>query len=209
MATLRPFHISIPDARLQRLHSKLALTDFPSELETDIAQPWSRGPPRSEIKQLTQYWLNGFNWRKVEEALNTNFPQFLTTINVRGFGDYDVHFVHLRSNIKNAIPLIFLHGWPGNFYEGTKFSKLLVNSDGKAEPAFHVVMPSLVDHGFSSGSRTVCAFALSHVIDRVLTLRQADFHIDQHAEIAHKLMLQLGYTQYGTSTAHLDSPEQV
>ena len=208
MSTIRPFHISIPDARLHRLHSKLALTDFPSELETDISQPWSRGPPTSEIKQLTQYWLNGFDWRKAEKALNDNFPQFMTTINVQSFGNYDIHFAHLRSKVKNAIPLVFLHGWPGNFYEGSKFSKLLVDSNGKAEPAFHVVVPSLVDHGFSSGSRTVCIYAPSDIASCVLTVRQANFHIDQHAEVAHKLMLQLGYNQYGTSTAYLSNRNQ-
>ncbi len=156
MAEIRSYRIAVPGARLQRLHSKLALTDFPSELESDIAQPWSRGPPTAIIKQLTEYWLNGFSWRKAEALLNEKLPQYKTTIRVQDFGDYDIHFVHLRSKIRHAIPLIFLHGWPGNFYEGSKIAHMLVNGDGSVEPAFHVVTPSLVDHGFSSGSRTVC-----------------------------------------------------
>ena len=156
MAQIRPFRIDIPDSRLQRLHSKLALTDFPSELESDVTAPWSRGPPVSSVKQLAEAWLNTFDWRKAEKSLNDSLPQYTTTINVRGFGDYDIHFVHLRSRVKNAIPLIFLHGWPGNFYEGSKVAHLLVKGNGNSQPAFHVVIPSLIDHGFSSGSRTVC-----------------------------------------------------
>lgn len=156
MAMIRQFRIDIPDARLQRLHSKLALTDFPSELESDITQPWSRGPPKSTIKQLTQHWLNGFDWRRAEATVNDTLPQCMTTINIAGFGDYDIHFVHLRSKVKNAIPLIFLHGWPGSFYEGSKIAHPLVNGEGDNQPSFHVVIPSLVDHGFSSGSRRVC-----------------------------------------------------
>jgi hypothetical protein len=156
MAQIRLFRIAIPDSRLQRLHSKLALTDFPSELESDITAPWSRGPPASSIKQLAEYWLSNFDWRKAEKSLNDSLPQHTATINVHGFGDYDIHFVHLRSKTKNAIPLIFLHGWPGNFYEGSKVAYLLAEGNGSSEPAFHVVIPSLVDHGFSSGSRTVC-----------------------------------------------------
>lgn len=156
MSEVQRFRIAIPDARLQRLRSKLALTDFPSELESDKAQPWSRGPPTATVKQLAEHWLNGFDWRKAEASLNENLPQYKTTVHVQDFGDYDIHFVHLQSKVRNAIPLIFLHGWPGNFYEGSKIAHPLVNGDGSTEPAFHVVIPSLVDHGFSSGSRTVC-----------------------------------------------------
>lgn len=155
MSNIRPFRIAIPDSRLERLRAKLALTDFPSELETDISNPWSRGPLKSSVKQLADYWLNHFDWRKAEASLNDNFPQFTATIYVSGFGNYDIHFIHLRSKVKNAIPLIFLHGWPGSFYEGTKIAHPLINGDGHSQPAFHVVIPSLVDHGFSSSSRTV------------------------------------------------------
>ena len=132
MAQIRPFRIAIPDSRLQRLRSKLALTDFPSDLESDITAPWSRGPPASSIKQLVEHWLNHFDWRKAEKSLNDSLPQYITTISVHGFGDYDVHFVHLRSERKTAIPLIFLHGWPGNFYEGSKLARLLVEGNGRS-----------------------------------------------------------------------------
>ena len=155
MTEIHSFRLAIDDARLQRLRSKLALTDFPSELPSDAETAWLRGPPLASIKELADYWLNGFNWRKAEATLNDALPQFTTTINVTGFGNYDLHFVHLRSKVPNAIPLIFLHGWPGCFYEVSKMAHPLIDGNGKSEPAFHVIAPSLIDHGFSSRSRSV------------------------------------------------------
>lgn len=155
MAEIRPFQIAIHDTKLERLRAKLALTDFPSELSSDISNPWSRGAPTASIKRLAEYWLNGFDWRNAEAQLNDTLPQYTTTINVDDFGGYDIHFVHLRSRVENAIPLLFLHGWPGSFYEVSKIAHALTEGNGTSEPAFHIIAPSLVDHGFSSGSRTV------------------------------------------------------
>lgn len=155
---IRPFKIAVDQYRLDRLKKKLELADLPSELETDTSQPWARGPPTASIRDLLAYWTNTFDWRKAEATLNNTLPQFTTTLRLDGHGEYDIHFVHLRSNAPDAIPLIFLHGWPGSFYEVSKIARpLAANGDGHS-PSFHVVAPSLVDHGFSSGSRTVSTF---------------------------------------------------
>ena len=167
-APIRPFQISIPDSRLERLHQKLALTDSPSELESDAESPWSRGAPTTEIRRLVECWRDGFNWRKAEAFLNDGLPQSRTKIKVDTFGSYDIHFVHLRSKVDNAIPLLFLHGWPGNFMKVLKIAHPLADGDGETEPAFHVVALSLVYHGFFSGSRTVCQ-CCSHCVQQVLT----------------------------------------
>lgn len=152
---IRPFRIAVAEIRLERLKKKLELTDLPSELETDTSNEWMRGPPTASIRSLLEYWTNTFDWRKAEATLNDLLPQFTTTIPVDGQGEYDIHFVHLRSTPSNAIPLIFLHGWPGSFYEVSKIAHALAESGNGTLPSFHVVAPSLVDHGFSSGSRTV------------------------------------------------------
>ena len=133
MAEIHPFQISVPESRLKRLHAKLALIDFPSELESDTAVPWSRGPPTYTIKTLTEYWRNDFDWRKAEKSLNETLPQFITALDVEGSGDYKIHFVHLKSKAMNAIPLLFLHGWPGSFYEVLKIAHPLANGDGISE----------------------------------------------------------------------------
>lgn len=152
MASITPFKIAIPDNRIQHLKQKLALTDFPDEvLDTD--DPWARGVPLSEIKRLTQYWEQSFDWRKAEAELN-QFPQYTTKIAVDGFDTYDVHFIHQPSMATDAIPLLFIHGWPGSFIEVTKILPDLVRTED-GSPSFHMVAPSLVDFGFSSGNKTV------------------------------------------------------
>ena len=152
MQHIIPFKIAIPNDKIHRLKQKLALTDFPDEI-VDTDDPWSRGSPLADIKRLALYWEKGFDWRKVEVRLN-EFPQYITKIEVDGFDTYDVHFVHQPSAVPNAIPLLFVHGWPGSFIEVTKVLPQLVQG-GKGFPAFHVVAPSLLDFGFSSASKKV------------------------------------------------------
>jgi hypothetical protein len=150
MSSPTPFKIAISDEKLNRLKQKLALTDFPDQVATDDA--WSRGAPLSDIKRLAQYWGNGFDCRKAEAKLN-ELPQFIAKVPVDGFDTYDVHFIHQKSSVKNAIPLLSLHSWPGSFIESTKILPELVR--GGDSPAFHVVAPSLIDYGFSAASKKV------------------------------------------------------
>jgi pimeloyl-ACP methyl ester carboxylesterase len=150
MSPVTPFRIAIPDAKIQRLKQKLALTDFPDEI-SDLDDPWSRGSSLNNVKRLARYWEKGFDFPKAEETLNA-FPQFTTPIEVEGFDTYDIHFVHQQSSNINAIPILFIHGWPGSFVEVTKILPDLVKG-GTGSPAFHVVAPSLVDFGFSSANK--------------------------------------------------------
>ncbi|RMD40934.1 hypothetical protein DV735_g4184, partial [Chaetothyriales sp. CBS 134920] len=174
MPEIKPYKIDVPQAKIDRLKQKLALADFPDEVADE--EPWVRGPPLADIKRLAAYWADGFDWRKAEAKLN-QYPHYTTEIPIDNFGAFDVHFIHQRSHVPNAIPLIFIHGWPGSFIEATKILPLLVQG-GKDFPAFHVVALSLIDFGFSavSGKKGFSSF--------------------QHAETAHKLMLRLGYTEY-------------
>jgi hypothetical protein len=160
MSRITPFKISIPEGKINRLKQKLALTDFPDEI-VDFNDAWSRGSPLTDIKRLTSYWENKFDWRKAESKLN-EFPQYVTQIEVSGFDTYDVHFIHQPSPVTNAIPLLFVHGWPGSFVEATKILPELVKG-GEAFPAFHVVAPSLPDFGFSSASKKVRVERAYHV----------------------------------------------
>lgn len=152
MSSIKPYKIAISDDQIQRLKHKLALTDYPDAV-VDTENPWARGVPLSEIKRLASYWEKGFDWRKEEARLN-QFPQYTTKIAVDGFDTYNVHFIHQASAVANAIPLLFIHGWPGSFIEITKILPELVEASGDF-PAFHVVAPSLVDFGFSSANTKV------------------------------------------------------
>ena len=117
---------------------------------------WDTGPPLSEMSSLLTYWKESYDWRAVESKLN-ELPHFTVPIDIEGFGELEMHFVHVRSKRANAIPLIFVHGWPGSFYEGTKLIPDLTEpKDGEGEaPAFDIVLPSLIGFGFSEGVKKV------------------------------------------------------
>ncbi|KAI4751079.1 alpha/beta-hydrolase, partial [Aureobasidium sp. EXF-8846] len=75
-------------------------------------------------------------------------PNFKTNVNVDGFGDIELHFLHQQSPAPDAVPLLFVHGWPGSYVEVTKMLHLLErNANGVS---FHVVAPSLPNFGWSA-----------------------------------------------------------
>ncbi|KAI4601004.1 hypothetical protein KJ359_013169 [Pestalotiopsis sp. 9143b] len=179
MTTITPYRIAVPDSELADLKDRLSRTRFPDELD---GAAWDLGVPLADVKRLAAYWARSFDWRRAEAALNDGFPQYTAPIAVDGFGSIDVHFIHQRSARPGAVPLVFVHGWPGSFLEGTKLVGPLSRGDGGDEggPAFHVVVPSLPNFGFSGG------------------VAQRGFSIAQHAEAVHRLMLALGYDRYAT-----------
>lgn len=103
---MEPFTVSIPDSALDKLFQKLSATIFPDELE-EAGRGY--GAPLTDIKRLTQYWRNSYDWRKHEEKIN-ELPNYKTPIQVDGFGTLDIHFVHQKSEAEGAIPLLFCHG---------------------------------------------------------------------------------------------------
>lgn len=106
-AAVHPFTIDIADAELEYLKTKLALTRLPDELDD---AGWTYGVPLADVRRLLAHWQNGYDWKKHEAQLNTELPQFTTTIDADGFGSLNIHFVHKRSELASAIPLLFVHG---------------------------------------------------------------------------------------------------
>lgn len=152
MSNVKPFQINVPDSKITRLRQKLALSDFPDEDANTNESFREIGPPVKEVKRLSQVWQTDFDWRKVESRLN-DLPHFTASVTVGNFGQFDIHFIHKKTPHPKAIPLLFLHGWPGSFLEVAKILDGLVEGDGNGSPAFHVVAPSLIDFGFSSASK--------------------------------------------------------
>lgn len=107
MSSPQPYKISVPDSALQKLQRKLADADFPDELDTP--DQWPYGAPLSDVQRLAKYWENGFDWRSSEAKLN-ELPNFRKKVDVEGFGGIEVHFVHRRSEVEGAVPLLFVHG---------------------------------------------------------------------------------------------------
>jgi hypothetical protein len=102
-----PFLISIPQEHLDELRAKLDLSRFPDEL---ASAGWNYGVPLEDMRRLVARWKHGFDWRAAEAQLNTELPQFTKTIAAEGHGVLNIHYVHQRSEIKEAIPLLFVHG---------------------------------------------------------------------------------------------------
>lgn len=117
-ADITPFTISVHDDVLVDLQTRLNLARFPQNLELPAGAEWSYGTPAQSVEELVKYWKTTFNWRKIEADINAKLPQFTTPIDAEEpHGFLTLHFVHKRSPNPNAVPLIFPHGWPGNFLE--------------------------------------------------------------------------------------------
>lgn len=179
---IKPFQIAIAETQLSDLRDRLSKTRFPDELADS---EWQSGAPLADVQRLANYWAESFDWRQAEAQLN-KYPQFTTDLQAEGFETMSVHFIHQRSSAKDAIPLLFIHGWPGSFYEGIKLIEPLTQgggaggANGEGGPKFHIVVPSIPNFGFSQGTRN------------------RGFSIEHHAEILNKLMLRLGYDRYAT-----------
>ena len=140
---LRPYRVEIPQADLDDLADRLARTRFPDELP---GVDWSYGVPRDYVRELVDYWLNGYDWRAQEARINAH-PQFLTTIHGQ-----QVHFLHVPSPEPEALPLIATHGWPMSVVEYLDLIGPLTDPrahGGDPGDAFHLVVPSIPGVGFS------------------------------------------------------------
>lgn len=139
---------------------------------------WNYGTSQSFLKELCHYWLNNFDWRAVEAEINS-FPNFIATID-----DHEIHFLHVKGKGENCIPLIVTHGWPGSFIEMIKLIPMLTEDK---DHSFDLVIPSIVGFGYSSASK----------VDGC----NSEFV----ADLWQKLMLELGYNQYGAHGGDIGS----
>jgi pimeloyl-ACP methyl ester carboxylesterase len=142
-ASIRPFHINVPEEQLVDLRRRIAATVWP---ERELVLDATQGVQLATMQKLARYWATDYDWRKCEAKLNA-LPQFVTTID-----GVDIHFIHVRSRNPNALPIILTHGWPGSIIEETKIIGPLTFPaayGGKIEDSFDVVIPSLPGYGFS------------------------------------------------------------
>jgi pimeloyl-ACP methyl ester carboxylesterase len=145
---IRPFTFEAAEADLQELRARIAATRWP---EKELVDDQSQGVQLATIQALARYWESGYDWRKCEARLKA-LPQFITEID--GVG---IHFIHVRSEHEDALPLIVTHGWPGSIIEQLKIIDPLTNPTahgGSASDAFHLVIPSLPGYGFSGKPTT-------------------------------------------------------
>ena len=171
-SAVRPFRIEVPQGEIDELRRRINATRWPTrELVTDRSQ----GVQLAAIQNLARYWTTEYDWRRCEARLNA-LPQFKTEID-----GLDIHFIHVESAHKNALPLIMTHGWPGSVVELLETIGPLTDPTahgGRAEDAFHLVLPSIPGYGFS---------------DEPTELGWGPIRIGQAWA---ELMRRLGYTRY-------------
>ena len=110
-AEIRPFRVNFPEEQLADLRRRIAATQWP---ERETVNDATQGVQLVTMQELARYWVTDYDWRKCEARLNA-LPQFITTID-----GLDIHFIHVRSKNKNALPIIITHGWPGSIIEQLK-----------------------------------------------------------------------------------------
>jgi pimeloyl-ACP methyl ester carboxylesterase len=180
-AEIRPFRIEVSQAELDDLRDRLDRTRWPGEVP---GIGWTRGVPLDYLKDLADYWADGFDWRGQEARLN-EFPQYVTTIDGQ-----NVHFLHVRSPEPDAMPLIICHGYPGSVVEFMNIIGPLTDPasyGGEAADAFHVVAPSLPGFGFST------------------PVRESGWEMARTARAFAELMRRLGYERYGAQGGDVGS----
>jgi pimeloyl-ACP methyl ester carboxylesterase len=169
-AAIRPFKVHVPDSVLIDLRRRLAGTKWPDQLP---GTTWEYGADIKKVRELADYWQNGYDWRTQEAKIN-RFDQF--TMEIDG---QQIYFIHQRSPRPGAIPLLLIHGWPGSIVEFLALIEPLTNPKDSHSPAFDVIIPSLPGFGFS-GPTTTRGWGPQRMAKALVVL-----------------MDRLGYTKYG------------
>ena len=140
---IRPFHVEFSE-RIDDLRRRIAATRWPSK---ELVDGRSQGVQLAAARAVARYWLDEYDFGRVEARLN-ELPQFITQID-----GVDIHFIHVKSQHENAVPLIMTHGWPGSVIELLDAIGPLSDPTahgGSDDDAFHLVLPSLPGYGFSA-----------------------------------------------------------
>jgi pimeloyl-ACP methyl ester carboxylesterase len=169
---VRPFQVEIPDEALADLRRRVEATRWPTK---ELVGDRSQGVQLETLQELARFWTTDYDWRKAEAKLNA-LPQFKTNID-----GVDVHFIHVKSQHENALPLIMTHGWPGSVIELLETVGPLTDPTahgGSAEDAFDLVLPSVPGYGFSAEPG------------------ELGWYAGRVAEAWPELMHRLGYTRY-------------
>ncbi|WP_433975692.1 epoxide hydrolase family protein [Tunturiibacter lichenicola] len=169
-APIRPFKMHVPDRVLIDLRRRLAGAKWPDQLP---GTTWEYGVDIKKVRELADYWQNGYDWRAQEAKIN-QFDQFTTEIDGQ-----QIYFIHQRSPRTDAIPLMLIHGWPGSILEFEKLIAPLTHPKDINSPAFDVIIPSLPGFGYS-GPTTTRGWGPQRMAKALVVL-----------------MDRLGYTKYG------------
>jgi len=161
---IKPFKIDIPDKTLEEIYTKVK--NYPwHEMPNDGG--WKYGSNLDYMKEISSYWIEGFNWRKHEVEIN-KFSNFTTVVD-----DIEMHFIHEKGSGSNSTPLLLMHGWPGSVVEFLHIIEKLAHPEkfgGNVEDAFDVVVPSLPGFGFSGRpSKPIGPRKIAAILNKLMT----------------------------------------
>jgi epoxide hydrolase len=167
--SIEPFLPRFEASQIEDLKARLAMTRLP---EAETVDDWEQGIPLDYVAELLAYWQNGYDWTRLESEL-ARYPNFRATID-----GLPIHFIHVKSPRADARPMIMTHGWPGSVLEFMDVIEPLTAPDDPAQPAYHLVLPSLPGYAFS-GKPAVSGWS-----------------VEKTAEAWDTLMRALGYERY-------------
>ncbi|HYG48644.1 MAG TPA: alpha/beta fold hydrolase [Allosphingosinicella sp.] len=170
--SIRPFKVEVPEREVAELRRRIRETRW---ADRETVGDNSQGLRLAELQEIMRHWGGAYDWREAEAKLNA-LPQFVTRID-----GLDIHFIHVRSRHRGALPLIVTHGWPGSVFEQIKLIGPLTDPTahgGRAEDAFDLVIPSIPGFGFSGKPAA------------------AGWNIERIARAWAVLMKRLGYSRY-------------
>jgi epoxide hydrolase len=169
VSVVESFRVAVPEPVLSDLRARLQVARLPNEIAGAM---WRYGSDLSYVRELVAYWRDSFDWRAQEARLNL-FDHYTTVVDGQ-----QIHFIHQRSGVPGALPLMLVHGWPGSVVEFLDVIQPLCAPQDPAD-AFDLVIPSLPGYGFS-GPTT-----------------EAGWHPRRIASAFVELMDELGYQRYG------------
>lgn len=139
--TPTPFQIAVPDSEVADLKRRIREARWPTSVQ---GAAWSMGLDLGYLRELADFWLEGFDWRALEERLNT-YRHFIADTSIG-----PLHFVRIQSRARRLVPIVLTHGWPSTFAELLTLGELLAGpADRVVDSGFDVVIPSLPGYGFS------------------------------------------------------------
>ena len=161
---IRPFQIEVPVETLELIRRQVASYAW-HEMPDDGG--WAYGANLEYMKELCAYWLDEFDWRVQEAAIN-RFTHFIAPVD-----GIDLHFIHEKGSGPAPMPLIISHGWPGSIVEFLKIIEPLAHPErfgGSSEDAFDVIAPSLPGFGFSGRPpRPIGPRKIARLFDTLMT----------------------------------------
>ena len=171
----RPFRVEVSDETLRRIRSGVERYRWDALAEPADAADWRYGPPIPFMRELCRHWVDGYDWRSQEEAINA-VPHFMAEVD-----GLDLHFVHERGSGPAPRPLLIAHGWPYSFHSYIHLVDRLAHPErhgGQVEDAFSVVIPSYPGYDFSERpAMPMGPRSISLLFDRLMGLLGYDRYI--------------------------------